>query len=497
MNLNEAIKATALGKKVTTGGPTPTTGGATPDSVTPTPEKAKHYKNAENQLYRIDNADTEAPEGEAIDELSNDKLNAYDDKARKNHNDAWDKETELHKSGKTLKDKEVQDLHKVINKRIVGVNMALKKRRAKEAATNEEAIDEAQFIVLKKGGTTKRIRNNPEEIERAKAAGWVVAATVTESEYNKDAVDKEISKDKRIKSKEATLIQRLLKGRTEKKANEQVEYTDEGFELQKKYTNPSTKHSAHVLFNSGDQSYKVKVNKDGTFQSDLQHTTRDKEDAHIHAKKAIKMKNEETEKINELSKKKLGDYVSSASRDAADSTHEIGKVNGIAATVGTSAADRKHRDEHNKRQSNRQSGIHAALKKLTKEDILDMSVEDAKAILEDVATKRGRPTKSSAEGAEHIMVGLRKAISLKGEHPVRFGNGDSHKVSVNHAANILQKHDAFQKPSEKMAFAQRISASHDALKKAVSSVAKSEKPKEEPSKEGAKPTKAITVKIDK
>jgi hypothetical protein len=508
-----------------------------------------------------------------------------------------------------------------------------------DAAPGDQ-IDEAQFILLKRGGQTKRIRNNPDEIARAKEQGWVVAGSVT---------------------------------------TEEVEEVDEGFELQKKYTHPQSQHQSHVLFNTNDQSYKVKVKKDGAFQSDMQHTTRSKEEAHIHAKKAIKMANEEVEQVDEISREKAAAYHDKASDEVhkavktgepatqktknryagvqraishmikapdvkrmAKIEHEkstdinfinkkAGQPESVIDKVHTNAKDfaknamNKEKDSEEKhkaarkkmglpeetqinelsvktlksyikkagksevklvkkmdqeednamstdgqkypekqnrhiakakalhskavkrvdgaalawnktnparggkakvpateetqidelsidklanyvaktnktssssdqKNANHKIGVRKAIDKIsdkarriTREDLLAMNPAERQALVEDAMTKQGRPSKD--EGGEHIVVGLRKAISLKGNHDVRFGNGDRHKVSPEHAANVLQKHDSMAKPSEKMAYAQKVAASHAAFQDAVKSKSVTPKPdKEEP----VKPTVAKT-----
>lgn len=96
---------------------------------------------------------------------------------------------------------------------------------------------------------------------------------------------------------------------------------------------------------------------------------------------------------------------------------------------------------------------------------------------------RGRPKKGSSPAAaakpgsapaadtdkdrEHIVMGLRKAISLRGEHHVKFADGSSHKIPAEHAQKALKMHDSLSRPSEKMVFARKLAASHDSFKKAL------------------------------
>jgi hypothetical protein len=87
--------------------------------------------------------------------------------------------------------------------------------------------------------------------------------------------------------------------------------------------------------------------------------------------------------------------------------------------------------------------------------------------------KRGRPRKNAGKtdeenpDREHIIMGMRKAISLRGMHPVAFDDGKKHLINPGTANRVLNKHDSMKTPSEKQAFAARIARSkesmHDAL----------------------------------
>jgi mRNA-degrading endonuclease toxin of MazEF toxin-antitoxin module len=87
------------------------------------------------------------------------------------------------------------------------------------------------------------------------------------------------------------------------------------------------------------------------------------------AKKAMnKQKNEEVEQIDELSKKTLGSYIGTASADKSFAAHDVGAINQIAQSTGTTASDREEREQLNKRHAKRSSGIGRAVDKLTKEE---------------------------------------------------------------------------------------------------------------------------------
>ena len=87
--------------------------------------------------------------------------------------------------------------------------------------------------------------------------------------------------------------------------------------------------------------------------------------------------------------------------------------------------------------------------------------------------KRGRPRKNAGKtdeenpDREHIIMGMRKAISLRGMHPVAFDDGKKHLISPGTANRVLNMHDNMKTPTDKQAFAARIARSkehmHDAL----------------------------------
>ena len=77
-------------------------------------------------------------------------------------------------------------------------------------------------------------------------------------------------------------------------------------------------------------------------------------------------KNEEVEQVDELSKKVYGDYINRASASKSGVAHQIGKINQIAATTGTTPRDREDRTALNKVHANRSKGIGRAVKNLTK-----------------------------------------------------------------------------------------------------------------------------------
>jgi hypothetical protein len=90
---------------------------------------------------------------------------------------------------------------------------------------------------------------------------------------------------------------------------------------------------------------------------------------------------------------------------------------------------------------------------------------------------RGRPRKDASatnkkpedtdKDREHIVMGLRKAISLRGQHGVKFADGSTHQIPAEHAQKALKIHDNLSKPSEKMVYQRKLAASHASFKKAL------------------------------
>jgi len=122
--------------------------------------------------------------------------------------------------------------------------------------------------------------------------------SVEEAKYNKDAVDKEIKRDPRIKGKEAKAIHRLLKGRS---AKEDVQ------EAKKKIHSVSNgKLRADVIKLTGmddeGDPFIVKLFKNGKHHEPADYYTDDKGDAIGTAKMMVK---EDVEQVDEAAPPKL------------------------------------------------------------------------------------------------------------------------------------------------------------------------------------------------
>jgi hypothetical protein len=208
--------------------------------------------------------------------------------------------------------------------------------------------------------------------------------------------------------------------------------------------------------------------------------------------KLHKQMKEET--INELSKKTLGSYVQHAALNMAHKAKDSAVYGEREKQFKSSemqdyAKDRKEKAE--KKMSKRYAGIDVAVKKLTKEELLGMSVDDAKELIENVLN--ARKTYVQEEASPHIMIQLRKTVDKKVEHKVKFKDGATHKVSLGHAEAIMRKHDALKKPSDKLAFVNKVSKSHTHLKSEID-LTKRADTSDKPSDDSKKITLAKSVK---
>lgn len=99
-------------------------------------------------------------------------------------------------------------------------------------------------------------------------------------------------------------------------------------------------------------------------------------------------------------------------------------------------------------QNNRSIGGNTAVKKLTK----------IEAILEG----RGRPRKDGTAAAEedssdgHILMQLRKTITLRGQKPVKFHNGETYGIHPKHAYHALDKYSKIKNADDKEKFVHKL-----------------------------------------
>lgn len=331
---------------------------------------------------------------------------------------------------------------------------------ARKMVANEEVeeLDEAQFIVIQKGMNQKRIRNNPAEIMQARKDGWAIreeVETVDEANELKNlaksqaaaTVKREVGQKKAMfAKKDAVDKQKFSKSMQSIKAGDEVEVDGEQIDeaaLSPAHISAITNH-VKKMWGKGKISF-------------------DKQD---------------------------GKHFVSHSDGIQTHVHSIDMKKGVPHVTHFMSMD----EEVDKKTAFMERAI-AILGEEFAELSFDELVEEVKKargrprknpLPDPNAPKRprGRPKKGSSPTAtakpseakpadtdkdrEHIVMGLRKAVSLRGEHGVKFADGSTHKISAEHAQKALKMHDSLSKPSEKMTFARKLAASHDSFKRALS-----------------------------
>ena len=150
------------------------------------------------------------------------------------------------------------------------------------------------------------------------------------------------------------------------------------------------------------------------------------------------------EDVSELSVKKLSQYMQKS-----------------AASV--SGKDARTQDK-------RISGQSMADKKMRK---ADGKSSTAKVAATNEMARRGRPPKSGVrksddmEAGKHIVMQLRKSVSLRGQHPVEFKSGETKKISSADASKALNTHNRLRTPIEKKNYMDKLHHSHGSFQKAL------------------------------
>lgn len=117
--------------------------------------------------------------------------------------------------------------------------------------------------------------------------------------------------------------------------------------------------------------------------------------------------------------------------------------------------------------------LNEAFDDLTEEQLDELSAadnvrEDEGETLEE---GRGRPRKdgTSAEGAdrEHIMMQMRKHVSLRGANPIEFADGSKHKITDGQARLAQVMHSQLRTSIEKGHFEKKLDHSHESFSNAL------------------------------
>lgn len=94
--------------------------------------------------------------------------------------------------------------------------------------------------------------------------------------------------------------------------------------------------------------------------------------------------------------------------------------------------------------------------------------------------RAGRPKKNATEddpGSEHVMMQMRKVISLRGNHKITHVSGEKSDVTPAQAHKALAHHDNLKTSAEKDAYAKRLHRSAASMHDAMSGKAEVHKPK--------------------
>ena len=149
-------------------------------------------------------------------------------------------------------------------------------------------------------------------------------------------------------------------------------------------------------------------------------------------------------KLNELSPKTLSNYAQKAAMDMGTKDY----VRGFEKGQSMMGLKRKEDPKDKKKSQNRLGGIITATDKLRRKTNEDQHDDD---------------------GANHIVMQLRKAVTLRGMRPVTFKDGKKVRVEPSHAQKFLTKYNK-AKPMDKEKMQAMAHKSHDHFKKSLDEI---------------------------
>jgi len=171
-------------------------------------------------------------------------------------------------------------------------------------------------------------------------------------------------------------------------------------------------------------------------------------------------------------KKKWGDKNYGTSEPRVKATEEVDQVDEVSKSTLTSYVKKVAALPPEKVKSSRDKGIEMASKKLHKEEVALSDEETARIVAkmneahdDDKDPEEYDP--STDKSPEHIVMQLRKTVSLRGAKPVEFNNGEKHHIEPKHAAHALQMHNNMKKASDKEEYAKQLAHSHASFKAAT------------------------------
>ena len=111
----------------------------------------------------------------------------------------------------------------------------------------------------------------------------------------------------------------------------------------------------------------------------------------------------------------------------------------------------------------------AYLEKLTPGEMDEASARsDAKRAMKSDPSMKQNPFLTDVEASDedikgaskNIIMQMRKAVSLRGTHPVEFLDRKKVKIPVKIAQAVQNKYDSFRKPADKVKFQNKVAKSH-------------------------------------
>lgn len=106
--------------------------------------------------------------------------------------------------------------------------------------------------------------------------------------------------------------------------------------------------------------------------------------------------------------------------------------------------------------------------KAFKEAINRLNMAKVKTVEEEDQVDEKTADEQEAEGGGHIVMQLRKSVSMRGQKDVKFNDGSTHKVSAAHADKFLAKHASLKTSHEKRALQSKAAKSHDHFQSSIS-----------------------------
>jgi hypothetical protein len=199
---------------------------------------------------------------------------------------------------------------------------------------------------------------------------------------------------------------KILRGEKKEVKKEEVEQIDEGMQqILRKVVPGYAKKQINDKMDAGKFG-KTDADKDANY--------------HRYKKVMDKVKKEEVEQIDELSKSTLGSYVKSAARDASAS-RKLGADFQTAATKAktdrTKASNTRLADKFNNMAQKRHAGIGKAVERLTKEEVMPKTLKQFKEGWDDMLKAVKERNKPQPNGGSGVKQGTRYGGSKQKDEP--------------------------------------------------------------------------------